>query len=252
MRKPIIAVTRPYERSKIAKDIVEELGGEALLVPTLELRHFNSSSLKKLNKEKNKLDWLIFTSPTSIEAIEEFYPDFKDNLNCKIAVIGKKTAEIAKKFNYNVDLIPEDYTAEGLLESFKEINLKNKLIGIPRTFSARDVLPQSLKDKGAEIILAEAYQSLIPRDVVRIELLIQKIMENEIDGIIFTSPLTVENLFKIAVNETELGAKLSVDVLTVAIGPITSKKLDNYNVKNIYPDNYTVRDMLELLFNKLE
>ncbi|MDL2271044.1 uroporphyrinogen-III synthase [Methanobrevibacter sp. OttesenSCG-928-I08] len=250
MKKPVIAVTRPFTRSKIAKELIEELGGKAIITPTLDLQPVNSNSLKKLIKEKENLDWVIFTSPTSIESIEEFHPDFKNNLKAKIAVIGKKTAEIAKKFNYNVDLIPEDYTAEGLLESFENINIENKFIGIPRTFSARDVLPEGLKKQNAVILLAEAYQSLLPRDIVRIELLIDKIRFNEIDGIIFTSPLTVTNLFKVAVDKEEIAKKLSEDIITVAIGPITSKELDKYNVKNIYPDKYTVKDMIELLFKE--
>jgi uroporphyrinogen-III synthase len=250
MKKPMIAITRPFERAEIAKEIIEELGGDPLITPTLEIQTINSNSLKKLVKEKENLDWVIFTSPTSIESIEEFHPDFKNNLNAKIAVIGKKTAEIAKKFNYNVDLIPEDYTAEGLLESFEKIDIENKLIGIPRTFSARDTLPEGLKSNGANVLLAEAYESLLPRDIVRIELLINKIRFNEIDGIIFTSPLTVTNLFKVATDEEEIAKKLSNDIITTAIGPITSNELNKYNVKNIYPNNYTVKDMVELLFEK--
>ena len=250
MSKPVIAVTRPFNRSEIAKKIIEDLGGQALITPTLELRHINSDSLKKFISNKEKFDWIIFTSPTSIESIEEFYPDFKYDLKAKIAVIGKKTAQIAKNYNYTIDLIPEDYTAEGLLESFEEIDLKNKSIGIPRTFSARDTLPEGLKNKGAKVLLAEAYQSLLPQDIVRIEFLINKIRFNEIDGIIFTSPLTVENLFKVAVNKKELSEKLSNEILTVSIGPITANKLEEYNVKNIYPNKYTVKDMLELWFEK--
>ncbi|WP_409200788.1 uroporphyrinogen-III synthase [Methanobrevibacter sp. DSM 116169] len=252
MSKPVIAITRPFERSQIAKEIVEDLGGEALIAPTLDLKLTNSDSLKKLISNKNKLDWIIFTSSTSIESIERFYPDFKNDLKAKIAVIGKKTAEVARKYDYIINLIPQDYTAEGLLESFKDIDITNNTIGIPRTFSARDTLPEGLENKGAKVILAEAYESLLPQDTVRIEVLIEKIKLNEIDGIIFTSPLTVENLFKVATNEKELADKLSVDILTVAIGPITSNTLNKYNVTNIYPDKYTVQDMLELLFQKLE
>jgi uroporphyrinogen-III synthase len=44
---------------------------------------------------------------------------------------------------------------------------------------------------------------------------------------------------------------MSTDVLTVCIGPITYNILDRFNVKCVYPEIYTVKDMMELLFEKL-
>ena len=106
---------------------------------------------------------------------------------------------------------------------------------------------------GAEVILAESYKSVIPDDKKDIEKLIQEIIDEKIDGITFTSPLTVVNLFKIAKDDQkdELVEKLSSSTLTVAIGPITGKILDDYNVKHIYPERYTVKDMIDLMFREL-
>ena len=250
-----IAITRPKERSKAAKEFIENYGGEALIVPTLELKLENTDSLKELMGRFGELDWLIFTSVSSIDSIFKFYPDFVDNLNsdCKIATIGTKTAEVAMNKGLHIDIIPKDYTAEGLIEEFKRIDLNNKIVGVPRTFSARTILPNSLKDMGAEVILAESYKSVIPDDKKDIENLIQEIIDEKIDGITFTSPLTVVNLFKIAKDnqKDELVEKLSSSTLTVAIGPITGKILDDYNVKHIYPERYTVKDMIDLMFREL-
>lgn len=252
MSKPIIAITRPSERAKIANDLVEKLGGEPYLAPTLELRPINSPSLKKLVNKKYELDWIVFTSPTTIKAIYQFYPDFLEDLSCKIAAIGRKTAEVVDDYNLYVDLIPKDFTAEGLLEEFKKRDIQNQVIGIPRTVSARNTLPEGLKELNNKVIIAEAYESLIPENIAKIKELIAKICSGEIDAITFTSPLTVENLLRIAENNEEIASKLSDEILTVAIGPITSNVLDSYNIKNIYPDRYTVKDMLELVMEELE
>ena len=250
-----IAITRPKERSKAAKEFIENYGGEALIVPTLELKLENTDSLKELMGRFGELDWLIFTSVSSIDSIFKFYPDFVESLNsdCKIATIGTKTAEVAMNKGLHIDIIPKDYTAEGLIEEFKRIDLNNKIVGVPRTFSARTILPNSLKDMGAEVILAESYKSVIPDDKKEIENLIQEIIDEKIDGITFTSPLTVVNLFKTAEDDQkdELVEKLSSSTLTVAIGPITGKILDDYNVKHIYPERYTVKDMIDLMFREL-
>ena len=251
MSKPIVAITRPKDRAKKACEIVEKLGGEAILAPTLDLKPVNTQSLKNLVANKDELDWIVFTSPTTIVSLNKFYPDFLGNLDCKIAVIGNKTGKLVEKQGLTVDLMPDEFTAEGLIEEFKKNGITDKTIGIPRTASARPVLPEELEKLGNTVILAEAYKSLFPMDEKSVEELIQKIENREIDAITFTSPLTVENFFTIADDKQKIAELLNENLLVVSIGPITARVLDKYEVKNIYPDTYTVPDMMELLFETL-
>ena len=53
MSRPIVAITRPADRSKAACKIVEELGGQYVLAPTLDLKPVNSESLKNLIANKD-------------------------------------------------------------------------------------------------------------------------------------------------------------------------------------------------------
>lgn len=252
MSKPVVAITRPKDRAKKACEIVEKLGGEAILAPTLDLEPVNSESLKNLVKRKDELDWIIFTSPTTIVSLNQFYPDFIKTLSCKLAVIGNKTGRLAEKNGLSVDLMPEEFTAEGLIEEFEKRGITGKVIGIPRTASARPILPESLEKLGNEVILAEAYKSLFPMDEDAVKDLISKIENKEIDAITFTSPLTVENFFEIVDDKEKIAGLLSENLLTVCIGPITAKVLEKYDVAHIYPDTYTVPDMMELLFETLD
>ena len=251
MSKPVVAITRPKDRAKKACEIVEELGGEAFLAPTLDLKPVDTESLKELVAQKDELDWLIFTSPTTIVSLKKFHPDFLKDLNCKLAVIGNKTGKLAEKEGLTVDLMPEEFTAEGLIEEFKRQGITGKTIGIPRTASARAVLPEELEKLGNTVILAEAYKSLFPMDEKAVQELIEKIENKEIDAITFTSPLTVENFFEIVEDKEKIAELLSENVLTVCIGPITAKVLDKYDITYIYPETYTVPDMMELLFEEL-
>lgn len=250
MKKPVVAITRPADRAKKACEIVEKLGGSAVLAPTLDLKPVNTDSLKDLVKNKDLLDWIVFTSPTTIDSFNLFYPDFFNDLNCKVAVIGNKTGSLLEKQGITPDLMPNDFTAEGLVEEFTRLNITNKTIGIPRTASARDTLPKGLEKLGNKVIVAEAYKSLFPMDDESVKELISKIENREIDAITFTSPLTVHNFFKISEDREKLAGFLSDKLLTVAIGPITGNVLDDYNIKHIYPDTYTVPDMMELLFKE--
>jgi uroporphyrinogen-III synthase len=47
MKRPVVAITRPKDRAQKACEIVEKLGGEAILAPTLDLQLLNSESLKE-------------------------------------------------------------------------------------------------------------------------------------------------------------------------------------------------------------
>lgn len=248
MSKPVVAITRPKDRAKKACEIVESLGGTPVLAPTLDLQPVNSDSLKELVKRKDELDWIVFTSPTTIVSLNKFYPDFIPTLDCKLAVIGNKTGKLAEKNGLNVDLMPQDFTAEGLVEEFEKHGITNKTIGIPRTLSARPVLPESLEKLGNKVILAEAYKSLFPMDEKSIKELFNKIENKEIDAITFTSPITVENFFEVSDDKQKLAKLLNDNLMTVCIGPITARVLEKYDITYIYPDTYTVPDMMELLF----
>jgi len=244
-----IVITRPAERAKDSVEMVKSYGAVPIVTPTIELKDSKPEEMINFCNKLPELDWLIFTSPRAIESFFK-YCSLEDTVNLKIAVIGPKTEEILNKYDVKADLIPDDYTAEGLLESFKNINVNGMKIGLPRTMVARYTLPHGLEKRGAEIILADAYKSEMPEDKSKIYELIDKILNKEVDIIMFTSPLTVENLIKIAKEENKaeiIGVLRNNDVLVAAIGPITKKVLDTYKINPIMPEEYTFKNMLDKL-----
>lgn len=244
----VIGITRPLERSQAAVDIVKEYGGIPLVVPTLELEAFASDSLMDLCQRADELDWIIFTSPASLESLFKYCPDFREKLNphCQVAVIGPHTQRVLNDYNIMADVVPDDYTAEGLLEEFQEINLNKKNVGIPRTFKARNVLPDGLRKMGATVYLAEAYKSTKPHDTSKVQLLVDEIIQGKLDAVTFTSPLTVTNLFEMAGDKKEnlINSFKDGKVLAAAIGPITQKPLEEMGISSIIPSKYTVKSML--------
>ncbi len=250
----LIGITRPAERVKEAVKIIEEHGGKAMVAPTLELQISNSQSLVDLCKMVGTLDWLIFTSPTAIISLFKHCKDLKERLNpnCQIAVIGPRTEKFLQKYEIESDLVPTNYTAEGLLDAFNGFDIQNKKIGIPRTMSARDKLPDVLMAKGAHVHIAEAYSSELPVNTELVKKLIKNIIEGKIDAVTFTSTLTVNNLFKMA-NDKEMDDMLEVlrngKVIVGAIGPVTAQPLKNEGIPVLIPEEYTVKAMLEKLMD---
>lgn len=245
-----IVITRPAERTKDSVEIIKLYGAIPIVTPTIELKDSKPEEMINLCKMKNELNWLVFTSPRAIEAFFKYCKDIKSAQNLKIAVIGPKTRETLDKFDVEADLMPVDYTAEGLLESFEEFDLKGTKIGLPRTMVARYTLPRGLEEQGATVILADAYKSKMPDDKLKIYELIDDILNKEIDIIMFTSPLTVKNLIKVAKEENKeeiIDIFKNKEILVGAIGPITKKVLDAYGINPIMPEVYTFKDMLDKL-----
>lgn len=244
-----IVITRPAERAKDSAEMVKSYGAIPIVTPTIELKDSKPEEMIKLCNMLNELNWLVFTSPRAIESFFK-YCNLENVNNLKVAAIGPKTAEPLEKYGVKPDLIPDNYTAEGLLEAFEQFDVKGMKIGLPRTMVARYTLPHGLQDRGAEVILADAYRSEMPDDKSKIYELIDDILKRDIDAIMFTSPLTVKNLIKIAKKEGKeeiINILQNKEVLVAAIGPITKKVLDAYEIDPIMPDVYTFKDMLDRL-----
>lgn len=249
-----VVITRPKERSRVLAKLIEDNGGIPIIIPTLELQLVKSPELIRIAEEIESFDWIIFTSPAGVRSFFELYPS--KIIPCKIAVIGIKTEEVLNEYDNTPDIIPESFTAEGLLESFKDIDLKDKKVALPRTLSARKVLPDGLKKYGANVLVAEAYTSAIPKDKTQILKLSELILNKDIDIITFTSPLTVKNLLDVIkkhnpIEYEDVLKTLRDDITIASIGPITGKMLAEYNLKAIEPKKYTVKDMIEALIESL-
>lgn len=249
-----IVVTRPVERSESLAKIIREHNGVPVIVPTLELQLIKSDELMHIVENIDEYDWLVFTSPAGVKSFFRVYESKILPLN--IAVIGVKTEEVLLEYGFKPDLIPDNFTAEGLLESFNTIDLKGKNIALPRTLNARDVLPRGLEKYGATVTVAEAYTSSIPKDTTHIIKLMQDIIDGTIDIITFTSPLTVHNLIKVVNDKQEdkydlFLDKLCTNVIVGSIGPITGKALKQYDIPAIEANRYTVKDMIDELLKNI-
>jgi uroporphyrinogen-III synthase len=97
-----------------------------------------------------------------------------------------------------------------------------------RAAVARDVLPQALKDAGAIVTIAEAYQTRVPSDSVA---LLQKMFSSAgqaPDVITFTSASTVRNLKDLL---DRAGLQLPSSILLASIGPVTSRAMAELGLK---------------------
>ena len=198
------------------------LGADAFELPTIRIEPpRDKREFYELVADSHIYDWIIFTSPNGADAFFnaffEIYRDARDIGCARIAAIGPATAERVRRYHLQVDVQPEKYVAEAIIEALqKETSLENLKILLARAEGARELLARELTRLGAIVDEAVAYRTVPETNDVTGG--IKRFREEGADMITFTSSSTVENF---------LALKLSMprDIKTASIGPITSKTM---------------------------
>jgi uroporphyrinogen III methyltransferase/synthase len=212
-----IIVTRDRRQSPLLAEPLEALGAEILFVPVIEIADpAESSSLDQAVQNLASYDWLIFTSVNGVrhfvEALDRSDRDLRD-LTAKLCAIGPATGAAVEALHLRVDVMPEEYVAESLLEALAGENLRGKRILLPRAAVARDLVPVTLRERGAVVDVVEAYRTIIPAGAAARA---KEALAHKPDWITFTSSSTVTNLLAVAGKEALAGIKVA------SIGPVTS------------------------------
>ena len=243
--KKILNTRARLQASKLTKKL-EELGAEVIEFPTIKITN-PTDNYKKMDfaiKNLQKYDWIIFTSTNGVEKFFERLNAFNLDsraINAKIAVIGSATAEKLKNFGIIADLVPKEFFAESLIESFKNISAKEILI--VRAEKARDILPEELKKICEKVEVVPAYKTISA--VENVENVKNLLNEGKIDFITFTSSSTVENFVQ------AVGAENLKKAKKVAIGPITAQTLENFGIDaEIIAKKFTIEGLVDEICKK--
>lgn len=196
---------------------LEALGAETLFVPVIEIvAAAEGSSLEQAVGNLSSYHWLIFTSVNGVrhfvEALDRSERDLRD-LRAKICAIGPATRAAIEALHLRVDVMPEEYVAENLIAALAREDLKGKRVLLPRAAVARDLVPETLRERGAVVDVVEAYRTVIPANAAARA---QDALAHKPDWITFTSSSTVTNLLAVAGREALAGIKIA------SIGPVTS------------------------------
>ena len=75
-----------------------------------------------------------------------------------VAAIGPGTARALRAHGIEADIVPERSVAESLVEALEHVPVKSALIA--RAQDARDVLPDALRERGAEVEVLALYRTV--------------------------------------------------------------------------------------------
>ena len=218
-----VIVTRDRRQSSMLAEPLEALGAETLFVPVIEITDAaEKSSLEQAIAKLNTYDWLIFTSVNGVrhfvEALDRGKTSDLRSLRAKLCAIGPATRAAIEALHLRVDVMPQEYVAESLLEALADEDLKGKRVLLPRAAVARDLVPVALAGRGAVVDVVEAYRTVIPADAAQRGRLA---MARTPDWVTFTSSSTVRNLVEV-LGGPERARQSLAGTKIASIGPITS------------------------------
>ena len=132
--------------------------------------------------------------------------------NASVAAIGAGTEAALAADGVLADIVPERFVAEELVEELDKLELQGKPVLIARAAEAREVLPDALRKRGAEVDVVALYETVAEQpDPEALE------RARDADFITFTSSSTVRNFDRGQRERDPRGRAV------VSIGPITSE-----------------------------
>jgi uroporphyrinogen III methyltransferase/synthase len=243
-----IVVTRAREQAGRLAEMLRAQGAYVIELPTIEIRPPEDwGPLDSAIEELESYDWIIFTSANGVrfftERLDASDKDLR-RLRAKVCAIGPATAQILQALHIKVDLMPEEYVAESVLEAFRPLDLEGKRILLPRAKVARDVIPAELARRGAAVNVVPAYQTVAPEASAN---LAKEIFEKDSkpDWITFTSSSTASNFARLCPVEWLSGVKIA------SIGPVTSRTVSELGLRvDLEPERFTIEGLVEALIER--
>ena len=245
-----IVITRNTIQSVNISNNIESLGGSVISFPTLKIVPPDSweecdSSISKLHN----FDWVIFTSTNGVKCFFNRLKNYNASLDrLKIAAVGENTKNLIVGNGYEVSIVPDNYSAGGLVHAFENIDISNKKILIPISDIANRHFYNDLRDKGAQVIFVTVYRTVPNNELSKKEIL-DEFTRNEIDCITFFSPSAFRFFIQILGESVKEKIK-QLNIPIAAIGKTTAKEVERLGLTTeIIPDRSSDESMIKAILN---
>ncbi|MBC8029625.1 MAG: uroporphyrinogen-III synthase [Pyrinomonadaceae bacterium] len=242
-----VVVTRAQAQADEFVAELEQYGARVMLCPTIEINALESYEL--LDEAIEHLfgyDWVIFTSVNGVdyffERLHASGHDTNELDDLKVCAIGEATAEKLSDLHVHVDIVPDEFKAEGVFAALERFiggseELKNLNVLIPRASVGRDYLPKALQEAGARVDIVPAYRTSLPADLDRGR--VAAMLSGDADCIAFTSSSTVKNLGQLF--DTQDLSEALAGVVVACIGDVTTTTAMEFGLRvEIQPEQSTM------------
>jgi len=217
-----IVITRPHEEAARSAAMIEALGAEVLVAPTVALRPITDPGpLDAAIERLPEYDWLVFTSAAGVRffvrRLEQRGRDLRALGHLKLAAIGPTTAEALAQFHLKADLIPDSYRSESLAEALGLAAHGRKIL-LARADRGRPLLKevlQQLADVDQVAVYHNADAESLPDAVV------ERILNGTVDWITLTSSAITTRLYDLLPEAAR--QRIGREIRLASLSPVTTE-----------------------------
>ena len=223
-----IVVTRAAQQSQSLVDKLMELGADVIEMPATRVARLDLAPLRQAISALDQFQWLIFTSQNAVSIFWEQLlgggRDARALAGVAIAAVGPATAGALLERGIVVDVVPERFVAEGLLEKLGERDdVANSRVLYVTAEGSREVLPEGLESLGATVDVINAYRSI--SDGTGAARLRKALESGTVSAVTFTSGSSVRGYVDV------VGEELMQKAPAVSIGPQTTEAINEAGIE---------------------
>ncbi|WP_224448207.1 uroporphyrinogen-III synthase [Haloprofundus salilacus] len=180
-----VAVFRPDdERLRDAIELLDSLGATPVADPMLAVEPTGAVP-------RDDADYAILTSKTGVELVADARWNPGETTLC---AIGESTAEAMREHGYAVDLVPDEFSSTGLVETLRE-RVPGARVEVARSDHGSPVLTDGLEAAGSYVHETILYELVRPPESGTSA---EMAAAGELEAALFTSSLTVEHFLDAA------------------------------------------------------
>jgi len=193
--------------------MIQAAHGRPVRFPALEiLGPANKQAARAELTGASRADMLIFVSANAVQYAFPLLPD-QLPFDIDIAAVGSATARALSNSGLEPTLVPERMDSEGLLALPALHALQGRLVYILRGNGGRELLAETLRERGAEVHQVEVYRRELPRRQAAAANLVRG-WQQLVQVVVATSNAIVDNLFTLLGEEG--GERLRTTPMVVA------------------------------------
>lgn len=153
-----VLVTRPKHQATELVDAITARGGNAIEFPVIQIAPRDKATIIAAARELREPDIAIFISPNSVRHGLDYAT------SADIAVVGPATAAAVGSAGRSVDIFsPSGHDSEHLLATAELQNVDGKVVRIIRGDSGRELIANTLRERGAIVEYLPVYERITPR-----------------------------------------------------------------------------------------
>jgi uroporphyrinogen III methyltransferase / synthase len=236
----VVAVTRARAQASELAARLAELGAEVVETPAIRIepRRLDGELLEVVARMR-EYALVCLTSPNGVRLLfDALAAEGRDAraLTGAVAAIGPGTAAELERHGVRADVVPGRFVAEGLVEALGPLSVEGRRVLIARAAEARPVLPDALRERGAEVDDVALYETLAEPLTER-----QREQLARATYVSFTSSSTVRFFL-------ESGGELPRSARIVSIGPVTSKTAREFGLTvHVEAERHDIDGLVEAL-----